>query len=181
MGHDEGRLAVLALLGGVFCLFFGLRLLRLGLGGGQLFQLPLRLDLPHSPAHRGFQLVRVHRLQQIVAGTQMHRLVGVLEQAVCRDEDHLALRPLLQHRAGGIQAVHARHLNVHQNQVCFPEHSGIGGFAAIFRHLQDHFPLKTALDQLCKRLPLQLFVIRDQQAYHRPNPPPKVLQGAGTS
>ena len=45
MGHDEGRLAVLALLGGVFRLFFGLRLLRLGLGGGQLFQLPLRLDL----------------------------------------------------------------------------------------------------------------------------------------
>ena len=45
VSHDKGRLAVLALLGGVFCLFFGLRLLRLGLGGGQLFQLPLRLDL----------------------------------------------------------------------------------------------------------------------------------------
>ena len=41
MGHDEGRLAVLALLGGVFRLFFGLRLLLLGLGGGQLFQLGL--------------------------------------------------------------------------------------------------------------------------------------------
>ena len=43
MGHDKGRLAVLALLGGVFRLFFGLRLLRLGLGGGQLFQLPLSI------------------------------------------------------------------------------------------------------------------------------------------
>ena len=68
MGHDKSRLAVLALLGGVFRLFFGLRLLLLGLGGGQLFQLPLRLDLPYSPAHRGFQLVGVHRLEQIVAG-----------------------------------------------------------------------------------------------------------------
>ena len=48
VGHEKGRLAVLALLGGVICLFFGLRLLRLGLGGGQLFQLPLRLDLPYS-------------------------------------------------------------------------------------------------------------------------------------
>ena len=43
MGHDKGRLAVLTLLGGVFRLFFGLRLLLLGLGGGQLFQLPLEL------------------------------------------------------------------------------------------------------------------------------------------
>ena len=181
VGHDKGRLAVLTLLGGVFRLFFGLRLLRLGLGGGQLFQLPLRLDLPYSPTHRGFQLVGVHRLEQIVAGPQMHRLMGILEQAVGCDEDDPAGRPLGQHGAGSVETAHARHLNIHQDEVRAPQHRRVSSFAAIFRHLQDHFPLKTALDQLRKRLPLQLFVIRDQQAYHRPNPPPKVLQGAGTS
>ncbi len=180
MGHDEGRLAVLTLLGGVFCLFFGLRLLRLGLGGGQLLQLPLRLDLPHSPAHRGFQLVGVHRLEQIVAGPQMHRLVGILEQAVGCDEDDPAGRPLGQHGAGSVEAAHARHLNIHQDEVRAPQHRRVGSFAAIFRHLQNHFPLKTALDQLRKRLPFQLFIIRDQQPDHRPIPPPKVLLRADT-
>ena len=110
----------------------------------------------------------------------MHRLMGILEQTVGCDEDDPAGRPLGQHGAGGVEAAHARHLNIHQDEVCAPQHRRVGSFAAIFRHLQDHFPLKTALDQLRKRLPLQLFVIRDQQAYHRPNPPPKVLQGAGT-
>ena len=107
----------------------------------------------------------------------MHRLMGILEQAVGCDEDDPAGRPLGQHGAGSVETAHARHLNIHQDEVCAPQHRRVGSFAAIFRHLQDHFPLKTALDQLCKRLPLQLFVIRDQQAYHRPNPPPKVLQG----
>ncbi len=105
----------------------------------------------------------------------MHRLVGVLEQAVGRDEDDPAGRPLGQHRAGGVEAVHARHLDVHQNQVCVPQHRRVGSFASIFRHLQDHFPLKAALDEFCKRLPFQLFIIRDQQTDHRPIPPPKVL------
>ena len=110
----------------------------------------------------------------------MHRLMGILEQAVGCDEDDPAGRPLGQHGAGSVETAHARHLNIHQDEVRAPQHRRVGSFAAIFRHLQDHFPLKTALDQLRKRLPLQLFVIRDQQAYHRPNPPPKVLQGAGT-
>ena len=99
----------------------------------------------------------------------MHRLVGVLEQAVRRDENHLALRPLLQHRAGGIQAVHARHLDVHQNQVCFPEHGGVGGFAAIFRHLHRHLMLEPAHDDIRQRLPLHSLVIRDQQTNHSSN------------
>ena len=135
----------------------------------QLGQTAPGLDLPDGAADGGLGLVRVHRLQQIVAGTQMHRLVGVLEQAVRRDEDHLALRPLLQHRAGGIQAVHARHLDVHQNQVCFPEHGGVGGFAAIFRHLHRHLMLEPAHDDIRQRLPLHPLIIRDQQTNHSSN------------
>ena len=135
----------------------------------QLGQAAAGFNLPDSAADGGLGLVWVHRLQQIVAGTQMHCLVGVLEQAVCRDKDHLALRALLQHRAGGIQAVHARHLDVHQNQVCFPEHGGVGGFAAIFRHLHRHLMLEPAHDDIRQRLPLHSLIIRDQQTNHSSN------------
>ena len=99
----------------------------------------------------------------------MHRFVGVLEQAVRRDEDHLALRALFQHRAGGVQAVHARHLDIHQNQVCTPEHGGIGGFAAVFRHFHRHLMLEPAHDDIRQRLPLHPLVIRDQQTNHSSN------------
>ena len=99
----------------------------------------------------------------------MHRFVGVLEQAVRRDEDHLALRALFQHRAGGIQAVHARHLDVHQNQVCTPEHGGIGGFAAVFRHFHRYLMLKPAHNDIRQRFPLHPLVIRDQQTNHSSN------------
>ena len=82
------------------------------------WKLPLR---PGSPA------------EQIIAGTQMHGLVGVLEQTVGRNKDHLALRALFQHGAGCIQTVHTGHLNVHQDQVCAPQHRRIRCLAAVLR------------------------------------------------
>ena len=182
MGHDEGRLTVLALLGGLFGLLSGRRRFRLGLrlSRGQLLQLPLGLDLPDGPAHRGLQLIGVHRLEQVVAGPQMHRLVGVLEQAVGRHEDDPAGGPLGQHSAGCVEAAHPWHLDVHEDEVCVPQHRRVGSLAAVLGHLQDHFPLKAALDEFCKRLPFQFFIIRDQQPDHRPIPPPKVLLRADT-
>ena len=88
--HDHSGLAVFALRGlclrsAFFRVFRDFRRFRLRgqLGrSGQFFQLPLRLDLPHGPPDGGFQLVGVHRLEEVIAGSQMHGLVGVLEQAV---------------------------------------------------------------------------------------------------
>ena len=61
----------------------------------------------------------------------MHGLVGVLEQTVGRNKDHLALRALFQHGAGCIQTVHTGHLNVHQDQVCTPQHCRIRCLAPV--------------------------------------------------
>ena len=110
----------------------------------------------------------------------MHRLVGVLEQAVRRDEDHLALRPLLQHRAGGIQAVHARHLDVQNGNLYLLFLIDLKGFpavgclenpapAAIFRHLHRRLMLEPAHDDIRQRLPLHPLIIRDQQTNHSSN------------
>ena len=120
VGHYKGGLLVLTFRVGGCRSLRGGGSFRLRLHRGQRFQLPLRFDLPDGPADGGFQLVRVHRLQQIIAGPQMHRLVGVLEQAVGRDEDDPAAGPLGQHSAGSIQTAHTRHLNVHQNEVRSP-------------------------------------------------------------
>ena len=167
MIHHQCVAVTLPFPGGVGLLLRGGFLLR-GFRS-QLCQTASGFDLPDGAADGSFGLVRVHRLQQIVAGTQMHRFVGVLEQAVCRDKDHLALRALFQHRAGGIQAVHARHLDVHQNQVCTPEHSGIGGFASVFRHFHCYLMLEPAHDDIRQRFPFHLLVIRDQQTNHSSN------------
>ena len=193
MIHHQCVAVTLPFPGGVGLLLRGGFLLR-GFRS-QLCQTASGFDLPDGAADGSFGLVRVHRLQQIVAGTQMHRFVGVLEQAVCRDKDHLALRALFQHGAGCIQtvhtghlnvhqdqvcapqhrrirclaAVHARHLDVHQNQVCTPEHGGIGGFASVFRHFHCYLMLEPAHDDIRQRFPFHLLVIRDQQTNHSSN------------
>ena len=167
MIHHQCVAVTLPFPGGVGLLLRGGFLLR-GFRS-QLCQTASGFDLPDGAADGSFGLVRVHRLQQIVAGTQMHRFVGVLKQAVCRDKDHLALRALFQHRAGGIQAVHSRHLDVHQNQVCTPEHSGIGGFASVFRHFHCYLMLEPAHDDIRQRFPFHSLVIRDQQTNHSSN------------
>ena len=99
----------------------------------------------------------------------MHGLVGILEQAVGRDEDHLALRALLQNGTGRIQTVHAGHLDVHQDQVCAPEHRRVGCLAAVFCRFDHHLMLKAAGHDLRQSFPLQCFVIRNQQMNHSSN------------
>ena len=120
-------------------------------------------------ADGSFHFVRVHRLEQIIAGTQMHGLVGVLEQTVGRNKDHLALRALFQHGAGCIQTVHTGHLNVHQDQVCAPQHRRIRCLAAVLGSLDGHFVLKAAGHDVRQRFPFQCFIIRDQQTNHSSN------------
>ena len=161
MVHDQGILAAFrgVCLRLAFCSCGGFRL---GLHRGQRFQLALGLDLADSPADGGFQFVRVHRLEQVIAGTQVHCLVGVLEQAVGGDEDHPAARPLGQHGPGRIQAAHARHLDVHQDQVRAPQNGGVGSFAAVFRCFQHHLMfIKAAGHHLGQGVPLQFFIICD--------------------
>ena len=99
----------------------------------------------------------------------MHRLVGVLEQAVRRDEDHLAGGPLGQHGPGRVQPTHARHLNVHQDEVGSPEHGRVRCLAAVLGSLDGHFVLKAAGHDVRQRFPFQCFIIRDQQTNHSSN------------
>ena len=165
MRHDQRGLAVLPFR----LFFFALRVgRRLGfrLDRCQSCKLPLRLDLPDSPADGGFQLVRIHGFQQIVAGSQMHCFVGILKQAVRRHKDDPAAGPLGQDRPRRIQAAHARHFDVHQDQLRPPEHRSVGGFPAILGKFQHHFMLKAVAHHIGQSLPLQLFIIRDQQANH---------------
>ena len=99
----------------------------------------------------------------------MHGLVGVLEQTVGRNKDHLALRALFQHGAGCIQTVHTGHLNVHQDQVCAPQHRRIRRLAAVFSCLNGDLVLKAAGNDIRQSFSFQYFVIRDQQANHSSN------------
>ena len=88
MGHDQCVAVILPCFGGIT-----LRISFL-LHRSQLGKAAARFDLAHGFADRCLHLVRVHRLEQVITGTQMHGLVGILEQAVGRDKDHLALRAI---------------------------------------------------------------------------------------
>ena len=165
MGHDQCIAVVLPCFGGI-----ALRVsFRLRFHRSQLCKAAARLDLTDGLADGSFHFVRVHRLEQIIAGPQMHGLVGVLEQTVGRNKDHLALRALFQHGAGCIQTVHTGHLNVHQDQVCAPQHRRIRCLAAVLGSLDGHFVLKAAGHDVRQRFPFQCFIIRDQQTNHSSN------------
>ena len=159
MGHDQCVAVILPCFGDIT-----LRLHR-----SQLGKAAARFDLAHGFADRCLHLVRIHRLKQVITGTQMHGLVGILEQAVGRNEDHLALRALFQHRTGRIQTVHAGHFNVHQDQVCAPQHRRICRLAAVFGCLNGDLMLKAAGHDIRQSFSFQYLVIRDQQANHSSN------------
>lgn len=70
---------------------------------------------PDGPIHFAFESLVFHGLHHIIQGVHLIAPGGVLGQVGHEDEDHFLVE--LPQAFGGGQAVHARHLDVHEDQV----------------------------------------------------------------
>ena len=74
-------------------------------------------DMFSHPAHRLMELLRIHRLQDIIHHAVPERLAGICKVIVPAEYDDLHFRIILLYMSGQFQSVHIGHFHIRQKQV----------------------------------------------------------------